>query len=386
MPEAFASAQAPRLRVALALRDGIAQGRFAPGSRLPTEQALTEHFGVSRPTVRAALALLQEEGLIRRDASRARRVADDVQRVGGALRQTVAILGNRGPCLDPHHKQKGWWGYVQASADEAVRRARRHTLLLDLETLDEAFLDGLVKERPAGLIVLREVTREPRGLAVLERLHQAGIPVVLCGHEPEIPQYDMVGSDHEAGGFLLTSWLLAHGQRRILQVWEMSDEDLRRAWVRQRQAGSRRALREAGREPLPLFRTPGGAPQVTNQQEFEFNARALTGYLLDAFRQYPDIDTIMVASDGLVFKTAAACRFLGRTPGQDLLVVGYDDYWQDCAERRFEAYEPPVTVDKRNPEIGRGLVQLLLERVAGHLGDEPCHRLIAPSLVETREA
>lgn len=46
------------------LREGIAAGRFPPGSRLPSERDLAERMGVSRPAVREAVRLLVGQGLI----------------------------------------------------------------------------------------------------------------------------------------------------------------------------------------------------------------------------------------------------------------------------------------------------------------------------------
>lgn len=50
----------------LVLHDEIARGALAVGAALPTEQALCEQFGVSRITVRRALADLAEAGLVER--------------------------------------------------------------------------------------------------------------------------------------------------------------------------------------------------------------------------------------------------------------------------------------------------------------------------------
>ena len=50
----------------LVLHDEIARGAFEPGDSLPTEQALCDQFGVSRITVRRALADLADEGLLER--------------------------------------------------------------------------------------------------------------------------------------------------------------------------------------------------------------------------------------------------------------------------------------------------------------------------------
>ncbi len=44
----------------------IGAGKFRPGSQLPPEDVLAETLGVSRPTVREALALLQIDGIVTR--------------------------------------------------------------------------------------------------------------------------------------------------------------------------------------------------------------------------------------------------------------------------------------------------------------------------------
>ena len=51
-------------RLSEQLAEQIKSGRFAPGARLPTEQALTRTAGVSRTVVREAVAALRAEGLV----------------------------------------------------------------------------------------------------------------------------------------------------------------------------------------------------------------------------------------------------------------------------------------------------------------------------------
>jgi GntR family transcriptional regulator len=53
-------------RVQDSLAEEIARGRRSPGSRLPPERALAEHFGVSRVTLRRALAELEGAGIVAR--------------------------------------------------------------------------------------------------------------------------------------------------------------------------------------------------------------------------------------------------------------------------------------------------------------------------------
>ncbi|GGY02480.1 GntR family transcriptional regulator [Streptomyces anandii] len=51
-------------QVAAAIREAILSGEFAPDSPLPSESQLIARYGVSRPTVRNAIAALRAEGLI----------------------------------------------------------------------------------------------------------------------------------------------------------------------------------------------------------------------------------------------------------------------------------------------------------------------------------
>ena len=46
------------------LERNIWEGRYLPGQKLPSEQALREKFQVSRQTVRKALEVLEQEGLV----------------------------------------------------------------------------------------------------------------------------------------------------------------------------------------------------------------------------------------------------------------------------------------------------------------------------------
>ncbi|MEL7211941.1 MAG: phosphonate metabolism transcriptional regulator PhnF [Pseudomonadota bacterium] len=51
--------------IADALRSDLAEGRYSPGDKLPTEAALADRFGVNRHTVRHGISALVDEGLIR---------------------------------------------------------------------------------------------------------------------------------------------------------------------------------------------------------------------------------------------------------------------------------------------------------------------------------
>jgi GntR family transcriptional regulator, transcriptional repressor for pyruvate dehydrogenase complex len=66
-PTAFKPIRSQRAfeEIAEQIRTELAQGRLGVGSRLPSERALAEQFGVSRNTLREALRSLEHAGLVR---------------------------------------------------------------------------------------------------------------------------------------------------------------------------------------------------------------------------------------------------------------------------------------------------------------------------------
>jgi GntR family transcriptional regulator len=92
--------EAKARQVYLVLRDRILTGSFANGTRLPTENDLAEAHGVSRVTVRRALAELEQEQLIERRPSAGTRViyepssAPIVADIGGVL-TNLTEMGRR---------------------------------------------------------------------------------------------------------------------------------------------------------------------------------------------------------------------------------------------------------------------------------------------------
>ena len=64
-------------RLAGTLRDRIAAGIYARGDKLPSEMELMDESGLSRSTVRHALKVLVDEGLVRTERTAGRYVTED---------------------------------------------------------------------------------------------------------------------------------------------------------------------------------------------------------------------------------------------------------------------------------------------------------------------
>lgn len=63
-------------QLADALRDRIVSGALPPGARLPSETTLGQETGLSRNTIRQAVRLLRDEGLVVVEAPHGTRVRD----------------------------------------------------------------------------------------------------------------------------------------------------------------------------------------------------------------------------------------------------------------------------------------------------------------------
>ena len=81
------SHEALYLQLANTLARQVAAAAYAPGDRLPTEEELIHRYHVSRVTVRQAMRLLRERGLI------VRRPAKGTFIAGPLVKQDLAVLG-----------------------------------------------------------------------------------------------------------------------------------------------------------------------------------------------------------------------------------------------------------------------------------------------------
>ncbi|MFP4028037.1 MAG: GntR family transcriptional regulator [Candidatus Brocadiia bacterium] len=371
----------PGERASRMLHAWIKEGRFPAGRRLPSERKLADRMNVSRTSVRSAMEELQEEGLITIRPDGSRWVSEDVS--VSLLDDTVAIFSDcpEGPREPRDQESTGWAHYIHLGAIQALRRDGLHSLNLESQRVLSRGPGYLISESLRGIIALRNFVRFGGAQPTLQALREAGIPVVVYGDIKMLPEFDTVTSDHAKGCYELTKWLVGRGCRRILRFWGLGggEEDGSPDWLRRRDLGYERAMEEAGLETLPSLKLRQGSGAA--KSDFEHSTRTYAGYLMEYVQEPDPVDAIMVVSDGLYFPTAAACRLLGKIPQEDILIAGYDNYWQDVVARRPEKTTPVATVDKRNIQIGRTLVELLEQRAAGELPPGPQHKSVEPELV-----
>jgi len=94
--------------VAARMRDKILRSKLSPGERLPGEREMCEHFGISRITLRHALRLLAEEGLIERRHGSGNYVAPNPSRRIPVMIDYTGSMRDHAPQLRRKLLHSGW--------------------------------------------------------------------------------------------------------------------------------------------------------------------------------------------------------------------------------------------------------------------------------------
>lgn len=375
-------AKAPRAVVIRTLKQWIEEGSLVRGMPIPSERELAEKLSVSRETIRRALLVLEKDGIIASRGPRTRLVTNPPAKAkeSGLLRDAIAVI-HHGPWhVDPSHRDTGWSDSLIQGAMDTIAESGMHGVMFQSQRLVRGNTESLFVGRPSGVLVPSEIIgREVDLLQLLHRLKDSGIPVITSSDAPEVQNFDRVTSDHKAGAYELTKWLIAQGAKRILQL--CGDKKVL-YWMEGRRAGYEQAMTEAGLALLPLLALPKGHPNDGNPRDPEFPARVrlVGGYFIEYLTGPEPIDAIMCASDGEICTMAGVCRLYGKIPNKDVLLAGYDDYW-DESWSQIQSIKPLATVNKLNYQMGMEMVRLLEQRVHGELTAQPECRVLLPKLI-----
>ncbi len=308
-------AQKPKHReISRQLRADIAAGRYGADNRLPSEPQLVKQFGVSRPTIGRALRDLQTEGLIERRAGsgtyvRSSAPAPVATRLLGLLIPGLGtaeifevICGELASLARVHEYSLLWGGSTHP----------RHDTDASLEHAEE-ICQQFIERKVSGVFfapfeLMPEQDQANRRLA--ELLRQAGVPVVLLDRDlqsfPKRSDFDLVGIDNVAGGFLLADHLLKLGCERICFV----ARPLSAPTVDARIVGAREALVRRRIEPAPDW------VRLGDPADLKFVRSITAGKQADAF---------ICANDHTAAVLMRSLESIGIRVPRDVRVVGFDD-------------------------------------------------------------
>lgn len=191
------------------LANEIAVGRIKPGEALPCERRLEEVLGLSRLTIRQAMASLEQDGLIRRMQGKGNYVEADARRKlkRGLDIFALVVLETRGgyfPSL--------MHGFITAASD-----IQHQTIICatndDVERQSDIVLQLI--DKGVGGVAINPTDKRPTPAYQVRQLQEQGIPVVLCHRGVEGVSAPLLSISFREVGRLAGKALAEHGHQRI---------------------------------------------------------------------------------------------------------------------------------------------------------------------------
>ena len=330
------------------LRDLIVSGRWAPGSRLPSENQLQRDLNISRSTVRQAFSDAQHEGLIKRIPGRGTFVAESSPT--GRQKRLIAFI------ISDFESEREW--ELLNGAESAARVNDCHLVFYNTRhncREEQRVLSQLVQQSISGALLWSCAPPESDRLAYYDMTLP---PLVMMDRDtPSLPT-DFVTSDNRGGASLALRHLLALGHRRIACL---THDVVGLLPVAERIQGYSDTLLAAGEEPAPAWVLPTDAelsPASALRLGDDLDSPPMR-YLIRRLEQ--ERPTALFAVNDLVALLALrAAQALELQVPDDLSIIGFDDV-------EFSAFMAPplTTVAQDFHAIGRRSFELLLERMDG---------------------
>lgn len=355
-------------RVAAALVEGVESGRYPPGSRLPAEIDLAAVHGVSRGTLRQALATLRSQGIIEPVPGRGSYVTlgspnrpERRRKVVGVVVPSVAqpYVPDLLSWIEDELHRHGYSMLVGSSGSTREQQAGRVHRILD--------------EGASGLIAY-PVDYEPDP-ALFGHLGDRGFPVVLIDRHLVGLAMDAVLPDNVGGAYAAVSHLAGLGHRRIAFV---STDNLTTTSVAERLQGYQQAL---AAHDIPIDdRLICAELPVTSRWPREVTAgvkghAARIGRFLE--RQRPT--AVFTLHDYLAADVLEAASELGLRVPDELALASFDD---DPPAALLPV--PLTAVRQPREQLGRLAARLVVERIEGRRSETA--RIVLPTELVVRRS
>ncbi len=343
--DVFAMAEQPKyLVVADTLRREIAEGVFQDGQTLMTEEELRLRFDVSRQTVRQAISLLEDDGLVDR-----RRGSGTYVRHGPRRRQGIIHVGVITTFITDYIFPSIAQG-MEAVLNENGAVLSMNAMYNDVQT-ERNILERMLEEPVDGLIIEGSRTaRETPNRDILEKFSQRNIPVLFVnGFYPGTEQIPHVVMDDYGGGRLAAKTALDRGYTRPAGLFKT--DDLQGA---QRLTGFLDEIHARGLE-VPEERLLCFGTEERNDLYDSPRGRALTEVLLRR-----EADCLVCYNDIFAAQFMARLQEKGLRIPEDAGMIGFDN-----ASISSMLHPPLTTLGHTKDELGALAARKILRMIAG---------------------
>ena len=344
------------------LREEMYSQEWTEGHRLPTEAALCRRFQVSRQTVRRALGLLTEEGVIRSRQGSGTFATGKTDSPAG--RQVAVISSFLDDYIFPtilHDAQNVFadhgYSIVVFATENQVSRERE--ILLKL------------LERPvAAILVEGSKTALPSPNSDLyQQLRRSGVPMAfLHGAYGELAGIPCIADDNYGGGYKLARYLIERGHTRIGGIFKSDDVQ-----GPQRYHGSLSAIRDQG-----LSISDRRFCWYDTQDRLDMLERP-DSQLLRRFltERLSDVTAVICYNDEVAFHLIRELLAMGRRVPEDMAVVSFHNsyysqigpvhitsLWHRHSRMGRVAAEELIHILQGQPGASRSLDWELMERAS----------------------
>ena len=303
------------------LRRGIAGLRW-PGGKLPTEQQLATEQGVSLNTVRRAVDLLVQDGLVYRRQGSGMYIAST---------DTGPLIGVAVPSMT-YYFPRIIVGIERELAKHGAQMLLRST---EWDSAEERLaIDGLIGAGVAGLILAPDQPGQGPSEQRLAQLEDLELPIVLVerGLEDPATLHEFVGTNHAAGARAALKHLRGLGHTRIAYLERVSPHT------------------------APQVRAGLGDVPVLIESLDRWTVAEIDRFLAEVMRQKITAVICFADREATLLLNAALAQGID-VPGE-LSVISYDDEVADLSEIPLTAVSPAKL------EVGRRAVDLLRARLA----------------------
>ena len=292
------------------LREELLRNSGQKGYKLPTELELTRQYQLSRQTVRHALRLLEEEGLIQRRQGSGSYTTGLLP--GTAPRQIAVVTSFLDDYIFPN---------ILHDASEVFARQGYSTAVYATEnrvSTEREILLRLLEEPVSGLLVEASKTAlTTPNEDLYQRLRQAGTPMVfLHGAYGELTGVPCVADDNYGGGYRLARHLTDQGHREIAGIFKSDDVQ-----GPQRYHGAVSAIRDVG-IPIRDGRFAWYDTEDRRHLLEEKDDRLLASFLQ---KRLEGASAVICYNDEIAFHLIRVLLAAGRRVPEEVSVVSFDN-------------------------------------------------------------
>lgn len=341
------------------IEDMINKGEIKPGNKLPTENELAKNYDVSRHTVRKALNILRQEGILYKK-----------QGVGTFYKSnTNKTTKNIGFISISLH------AYIFAdmlSSVDKILYENGYSILLgnsmDNQEREKEILKEFIKKNVDGLIIEpAKSARNYPNIPLLKRFVSNNIPVTILDSKFEEESINNITVDDQHGGYIATKHLLDMGHKNIAMIYKGLHKP-----ALYRFEGYKEALKKHN---IPIYNDYVKQylnSEFENRDNFVNEIKNITHELM---KTDPKPTAIFCFNDQVSILVKNFLKKLDYQVPEDVSLVGFDN------SKQID-FEDITSVAHPKEKVGEKAAKITLERINGGHFDYNENVVFKPKLVK----